>query len=247
MNNPFIPKKMGNLLIIDGRVSEEILENIKKLNVNVIPTIQCMEVPDPISYHPDIVMHPIDHKTLVIAPNVFDYYEEKLRGMGIKAIRGQTKLNQNYQDHVAYNIGRIDNFAIHNQKYTDAVLKYFLKKENIEMIHVNQGYSKCSMMIVDTNAAITADYPMYKKLKNIGIDILLINPGYVDLGGYSYGFIGGASGNLSKNHILLSGRIDRHPDKDKIFKFFKKYKKKIIYLSNKKIIDIGTIISLYCQ
>lgn len=247
MNNPFIPKKEGNLIIIDGRVSQEIFKNIKKLNIDVLPTIQCNDVPEPISYHPDIVMHPINQKTLVIAPNVFDYYEEKLRGMGIKTIRGQTELSESYSKHVAYNVGRIGNFVVHNFKYTDEVLKYFLGKENIEMIHVNQGYTKCSMMIVDKNAIITADYPMYQKLKDIGLDVLLISPGHVDLKGYDYGFIGGASGNLSKETILLSGSMDKHPDKDIILKFLKKYKKRIIYLSDKKITDIGTIISLSCQ
>ncbi|NLJ97909.1 MAG: hypothetical protein GX320_01395 [Tissierellia bacterium] len=246
-SNSFIPTKMGNLIIIDGRVSQEMLKNIKKLNLNVVPTIKCIGVPEPISYHPDIVIHPINHNTLVIAPNVFDYYEEKLWGMGIKMIRGETELGKNYPDHVAYNVGRVGNLAIHNLKYTDEILKYFLKKENIEFIHVNQGYTKCSMMIVDTNAGITADYPMYKKLRDIGIDMLLINPGHVDLEGYPYGFIGGASGNLSQEDIILSGRLDKHPDKDKIFKFLKRYKKRVIYLSNEKIIDIGTIISLYSQ
>lgn len=247
MNNPFIPKGIGNLIIIDGRVSKEILDNIKKLDLNIITTIKCKEVPEPISYHPDIVMHPINKNTLVIAPNVFDYYDEKLEGMGIKTIRGQTILGKNYSDHVAYNVGRVGNYAIHNLKHTDDVLKYFLKKENIEMIHVNQGYTKCSMMIVDTNAIITADYPIYKKLKGLDVDIMLINRGHIGLEGYPYGFIGGASGNLSKQDIILSGSLDGHPDKDRIFKFLKKYKKRIIYLSHKKIIDIGTIISLYCQ
>ncbi|NLJ98109.1 MAG: hypothetical protein GX320_02410, partial [Tissierellia bacterium] len=45
--NPFIPKKTGNTVIIDGRVSLEIFENLRKLHLNIIPTIQCMEVSEP--------------------------------------------------------------------------------------------------------------------------------------------------------------------------------------------------------
>ena len=137
--------------------------------------------------------------------------------------------------------------AIHNFKYTDEKLKYYLKKENVEFIHVNQGYAKCSMAIIGENSVITADYPIYIKLTKLGIDVLLVQPGYIELEGHTYGFIGGATGNLSKKDIMFSGKFDKHPDKEKVLNFLKKYKKRIVWLSNKKIMDIGTIISLYCQ
>lgn len=245
--NSFIPRNIGNTVIIDGRVSSEILENLKKMNLNIIPTIECKEVSEPISYHPDIVIHPINHNTLVVAPNVFDYYEKKFHGMGIKVIQGQTELGKDYPEDIAYNVGRIGNLAIHNLKYTDEKLKYYLKKENIEFIHVNQGYTKCSMAIIGEKSIITADYPIYKKLTRLGIDVLLIQSGHIELEGHTYGFIGGATGNLSKNDIMFSGKFDKHPDKENILNFLKKYRKSIIWLSNKKIKDIGTIISLYCQ
>ena len=69
-------------------------QDLKKLNINIIPTIACKEVAEPISYHPDIVIHPINHNTLIVAPNVFDYYEDKLHGLGIKIIKGETKLDK---------------------------------------------------------------------------------------------------------------------------------------------------------
>ena len=247
VSNPFIPRKRANLLIIDGSLPGEILKNLQQYDLKIIPTIRCEQVPKPIAYHPDIVMHPVNHNTLVIAPNVFEYYEEKLYGLGIKIIRGQTELGKNYPEHIAYNVGRLGNLAIHHSRYTDEVLKILLKKEGLEFIHVNQGYTKCSMMIVDTKACITADRLIYQKLKTDGMDILLIEPGYIRLDGYPYGFIGGASGHLSRDDILLSGNIKTHPDMDRILMFFKKYNKNIIYLSDKKIVDIGTIISLYSQ
>jgi hypothetical protein len=245
--NSFIPKKRGNTIIVDGRVSSEVLIKLNSLKLNVIPTIQCKEVSEPISYHPDIVLHPINHNTLMIAPNVFDYYEEKLYGMGIKIIKGQTKLSKDYPGDIAYNVGRVGNFAVHNFKYTDEKLKYYLKKENLEFVNVNQGYTKCSMAIVDENAIITSDHYIYKKLTALDIDVLLIQSGFINLEGYPYGFIGGTNGNLSKEEIIFSGSLNEHSDKEKILKFLKKYNKRIIWLSNEKIVDIGTIISLYCQ
>lgn len=245
--NPFIPKGNANTVIIDGRVSSEVLKNLEKLNLKVIPTIQCNEVAEPISYHPDIVLHPINHNTLIVAPNVFDYYKEKLSKMGITIIKGETELSKEYPKDIAYNVGRIDNIAIHNFKHTDEKLKYYLKKENLDLVHIEQGYTKCSMAIIDEKAIITADRPIYKNLIDLGFDVLLIEPGYIDLKGYPYGFIGGTCGNLSKNNIMFSGEFLKHPEKRKMINFLKKYKKRVFWLSNKNIIDIGTIISLYCH
>lgn len=245
--NPFIPLKRANTIVIDGRIDLDSKKKLKNLGLNIIPTIECKQVSKPIAYHPDIVMHPINHNTLIIAPNVFDYYEEMLYGMGIRLIKGDTQLGKTYPMDIAYNVGRIGNFVIHNLKYMDEKLKFYLKKENLEFIHVKQGYTKCSMAIVDENAVITADFPIYKKLKELGFDTLLIEPGFIQLEGHTYGFIGGTCGNLSKEEIIFSGKFMDHPDEEKIIHFFKKYNKKILWLTNTKVQDIGTIISLYCQ
>ncbi|NMB08897.1 MAG: hypothetical protein GX981_10985 [Tissierellia bacterium] len=245
--NPFIPKEKANTVIIDGRISEEAKKNLKNLGLNIIPTIECKQVSKPISYHPDIVIHPINHNTLIIAPNVFDYYEEMLSGMGIRLLKGETNLGENYPMDIAYNVGRIGNYAVHNLKYMDEKLKFYLEKEGLELIHVEQGYTKCSMAIINEKSLITADYPIYEKLKSLGFNILLIRPGFIELKGYPYGFIGGTCGNLSKDEIIFSGKFIDHPNREKIIKFTKKYNKKIFWLTNTKIQDIGTIISLYCQ
>jgi hypothetical protein len=245
--NPFIPLKMADLVIVDGRVDEEILNNLKRLNLKIIQTTKCKEVEDSISYHPDIVIHPINNNTLLIAPNVFDYYEEKFHGLGIKIIKGEKFLHRRYPDDIAYNVGRLKGIAIHNFKYTDEKLKYYLERENLKLIDVKQGYSKCSMAIVGEMSAITSDYPIYEKLTSIGCKVLLIQPGHILLKGQNYGFIGGTTGNLSEDTIIISGSLCSHPEEKKILDFIKKNNKKVVFLSKKKIVDIGTIISLYCH
>lgn len=234
----------ANLMIVDGRIDDEIYNNLKKLNIQIIKTIKCEEVDESISYHPDIVIHPLNPKTIIVAPNVFDYYVDKLSGMGIKIIKGEKFLDMQYPDDIAYNVGRLSGVAIHNFKHTDEKLKCYLKKEKLELINVNQGYTKCSLAILDQYTGITSDYPMYKKLINYGFKILLIEPGHILLEGQKYGFIGGASGNLDKNKFLLSGSIEEHPNKEDILEFVEKNNKKLIFLSEKRIVDIGTLISL---
>ena len=243
--NPFIPRLPANLVIVDKRIDEESVKVLEKLELKVIKTIKCEEVDESLSFHPDIVIHPINHNTLMIAPNVFEYYEDKLYGRGINLIKGEVSLGMKYPKDISYNVGRLKGVAIHNFKYTDEKLKYYLKKENLEFVHVNQGYTKCSLSIVGEDSGITSDVPMYEKLTSIGFNILLVEPGHIVLEGQRYGFIGGTNGNISEDKLLFSGSFREHPNKDKILDFVYKNNKKIIYLSNKKIVDIGTIISLY--
>lgn len=245
--NPFILNTCADVVIIDGSVPKDILKRIERLNIRVIPTIPCQEVACPISYHPDIVLHPVNHSTLVVAPNVFEYYSDALSKKGIKIIKGEKELSKEYPNDIAYNVGRIGDLALHNFKYTDEKLLYYLKKENLKFVNINQGYSKCSMAVIDENAVITADIPIYKKLIEYGIDVLLIEPGYIRLEGYPYGFVGGTCGNLTRETIAFSGKFLYHPDQLKIFNFLKKYNKNIMWLSNENITDIGTIISLNYQ
>ena len=241
--NPFVPKGRAELVIIDGRASREIVTGLESLNIKVIPTIQCQEVYDAVAYHPDIVIHPLDDKTIIVAPNVYDYYKDILSSTPLKLIKGDRKLGRNYPENVAYNVARVSKYAIHNFKYTDEKLVYYLKKQGIELINVKQGYSKCSVTNVGEKAVITADKSIYNGLKVRGIDTLLIKEGFISLPGLDYGFIGGSTGHLSPSELAFSGEYIEHPSFNEVSSFLKKNKVKPIILSSKIIIDIGSIIA----
>ena len=108
--NPFILNTCADVVIIDGSVPKDILKRIERLNIRVIPTIPCQEVACPISYHPDIVLHPVNHSTLVVAPNVFEYYSDALSKKGIKLQRGKGITKRRMTLH---NVGRIGDLALH--------------------------------------------------------------------------------------------------------------------------------------
>ncbi|MDR7870398.1 MAG: hypothetical protein RIN55_06035 [Tissierellaceae bacterium] len=246
-NNPFIPPMKADTVIVAGNSDTKIIDYLRNFKLNIIPTIKCMEVDDSVAYHPDIVIHPVNYDTLVIAPNVYDYYKEALSGTNLKLIKGEKKLEVKYPDDIAYNVGRMYGIAIHNFKHTDEVLKYYLSKEGLEFVNINQGYTKCSMAIVDEQSVITADKPIYDVLKEKGYSVLLIESGFIKLENQKYGFIGGATGNYSNKDVFLSGTLDEHPDTERIIEFIKSKNKSIHYLSNNNIVDIGTIISLNCN
>ena len=242
-HNPFIPFKKADLLIVDGRY-EYLFHDIKEQGIKIIPTIKCEELYEAISYHPDILVHPISHDKLIVAPNVYNYFKDALKSTNIKVISGEKKLNRNYPSNIAYNVARVKNYAIHNMKYTDEKLMYYLKKEGIEFINVKQGYSKCSIAILSDDLIITADPSIYKKCIEKNLEVLKIESGYIALPGLDYGFIGGATGLLSKDKIMFSGTYDNHPNYKDINKILEKNNIVPIILSKEKIIDIGSIIPL---
>lgn len=244
MNNYFIPLNDARIAIVDGRVDNEIVTNLEKHNITVIKSIECKELDPNIAYHPDMVMHPISYDTLIIAPNVYDYYKENLSPLGIKVIKGETKLENKYPKDIAYNVARLKDVAIHNFRYTDEILKFYFKRQNIELVNIRQGYSKCSLAVIDDISGITSDKYMYKKLIQKGYDLLLIKPGYIKLYGYEYGFVGGTCGNFSKKSILFSGVFNNHPDFKKMVSFIESRNIDIKILSKSSIKDIGTIITL---
>lgn len=242
--NPYIPNKTPRYVIIDYRARDEIIDYLKKLNIEPIKTIKCDDLQEPVSGHPDMVLHPIDFETFVVAPNVYDYYRNVLEDKRIKVIKGGKTLSRNYPEDIAYNVARIGRYAVHNTKHTDQVLKYYLEEADIEFIHVNQGYTKCSTAAVNDTKALTSDILIHEKLKSYNIDCMHINPEVVLLEGYNHGFIGGCAGLINEKTFLSTGKIlDNN-----ILYTLKDFIQSAGYIydeaSSRQIIDLGSLIPI---
>ena len=146
-----------------------------------------------------------------------------------------------------YNVGLnaifLDGKLLCRIKSLDDKVKEYCEKHNIKLLHVNQGYAKCSCAIVSDRALITADQGIAKALADTSIDFLTIGEGSVELEGAKYGFIGGASGyDGDKRTLYFCGDIKRHPDYLKIKCFCDDHGTRIVSLSDDNLTDIGGII-----
>jgi hypothetical protein len=246
VQKPNLPENNVSLVLADGRIPEEMLQGFKYMNIRVIRTQRISRVYDAVSYHPDIMLCHAGGNKIVAAPNIPESVALRLLEEGFEVITGIKTVNEAYPYNVPYNAAIFGEYVVCNTEYTDKVLLDNLKNKKI--IDVKQGYSKCSICIVDKNAVITSDKGIYKALVREDIDVLLITPGFIDLYNMDYGFIGGTSGLLSKDIIAFAGNISNHPDFTLIKNFLLKYAKKAINLNNNRLIDLGTIIPLkeYC-
>ena len=85
---------------------------------------------------------------------------------------------------------------------------------------------------------------IYKEVIKYGIDCLLIEKGHIDLFELNYGFIGGCSFLISNNELAFLGNIKNHTDYDKILDFIQSKNKKLVSLSDDKLLDLGSVIPL---
>lgn len=244
LNTPFIPQQQVKLMLIDGRVREDILYKLSSFNIDCILTDRCTSLHSSISYHPDIQLHPLGDDKLVISPNMYENIKAKLQQFSFNTICGSSFLKSNYPENIAYNVARIGNFCFHNLKYTDAVLSLYLQNKGLQFINIAQGYSKCSVTVINYTAIVTSDKGIHKAALKNGIDSLLISPGYIELENQPYGFIGGCTGLISPDVLAVTGSLKNHPDCKRIFEFCAKHKVEIIFLSDRIPIDLGSLIPL---
>jgi len=241
---PFIPADDVSLVLIDSRIpnsvkKELMAHGIKWIDVPVLDTLY-----PSISCHPDIQCHPLGGGKIVVAPNASESLKNQLIQHDFEILIGNTILGSNYPENIAYNVARIGNLAFHNLKYTDPLLKRELEKQGVRLIHVKQGYAKCSVYIIDEHSALTSDPGLAKVMRKSGIDVLEIRPGYISLPGLNYGFIGGAGGLINAYTAAFIGRLKHHPDFEAIREFIRSKRKRIKSFGEICLTDVGSIIPI---
>ena len=152
------------------------------------------------------------------------------------------KAGEKYPENVLLNCLFIGNTLYGRLDSVDDTMLDYCREENIKLVNVNQGYTRCSSLQVAENAVITADKGIAKALENNGVEVLLISPGNIALKGYDYGFIGGA-GFYDNGKVFFFGNIKKHPDYDKIRQFCSLYNSDIeIICQDMPLTDIGSAV-----
>lgn len=242
---PYLPSGRVKKAIVSGEASEEIVDSLKELGIDIIFTEPCSSLPSPLSYHVDMQMVNISEGVFVYAPEVSENTLRELKKLGFELISGLTTFKDHYPFDVAYNCAIVGKNVFLNPKYTDPVVIELLVKNNIRVNPVKQGYAKCLTAVVSEEAIITADLQIYKKAVETGLDALLIPPQKnIIINGYDYGFIGGCSGLISDKEIAFFGDLNTLNAGDVIFEFCKKHGKKTISLARGNLIDLGGLFPL---
>ncbi|SFC54897.1 DUF6873 family GME fold protein [Clostridium uliginosum] len=230
---------------IDYRATKEELNNLLKLHLEPILIPKCPYVYEAIDGHPDIQLNLLKNNSsiqVIVHKDIPETFRKLLDHKNIKYIISKISLSNTYPGNIILNSLILDNYFIHNLKYTDENL---LKSQDFkELINVPQGYTKCSILPIRDKALITSDVGIYKNLIKFDFDVLLLPPSDIILPSLNYGFIGGTGGMISKDMIAFFGDLNNYEWGDKIKKFLYKYDVSPIALRKGKLIDRGSLLIL---
>lgn len=221
---------------------------IRKLGYNIVE-LPCSDILYPeISSHPDIFCCKINDK-VIIEEKMYERINEKIYDKSNIVISKQN-LEKKYPYDVIYNICQIGKNVIHNFKYTNKEALNLIDKCNLNKINIKQGYSNCSIAVIDENSVIVSDEKVAEILSENKIDILNINWNLdikllnnKDTYSNMTGFIGGAISRLD-DYVIVFGDLEKIDNNNIIRSYITKKGFKIIDFKGLDVIDYGGIIEI---
>ena len=208
-------------IFVSEKSDRRLIEYLRGLGKELELVSAHANVASAISCHPDIYMCKLPDGIYVGEPN---------------------RLTEKYPGDVLYNAAWVGDYFLCS-KYTDEILVEKAKCLNLKIIVLPQGYVKCNLVVVDGEHVITEDMGIAKVLNtSTDLDCLLVSSAQVDLPGYKYGFIGGASGRVDDT-VIFNGNLDAHKDADRIKSYIESCNLKIKDFKEYKLTDIGSIIT----
>ena len=225
-------------LMIDERMRSIEKEKLKELGYELIEIKESEEVYTEISSHVDIFACKTGEK-VVVDPTQYIYMPELPN-----IEQGIDNVEAEYPFDIKYNVCTIGKYAIHNFKYTDKKVQQELIKSGYELIQTTQGYTNCSIAVIDDNSAIVTDKGLCKILESLNINVLFLDyePNIKLLNKYGYssknGFIGGAISRIGDN-VIVFGDLNKIDNNNVIRNFITDRNLKIIDFENLEVIDYG--------
>lgn len=217
------------------------VKEIEKLGHTVISSDTVDTFPIPEQKHADMQILPINNDIFLI--NECTVLAEKLPKE--RLLFCYKKAGNKYPEDILLNFLYLNNTLYGKLSAIDKNLVDFCEENSIKTVNINQGYARCSTLVLNEKAVITSDLSIEKALKKDGVEVLLISSGNIILDGYDYGFIGGASGKIDENTVVFLGNITNHPDYRRIENFCENHNTSIkIICKDMPLTDIGGIVKI---
>ena len=231
-------------VIIDERMRQFEKEKLKELGYELVEIKKCPKLYYEISSHVDIFTCKIGEK-LIVEPTQYNNIKYQLQETLIE--KGNEQIDNKYPFDIKYNVCIIGKKALHNFEYTDSKIKEELQQQGYELINTTQGYTNCSIAVIDDNSAIVTDKGLYKILQKHNVDVLYLEyePDIKLLNNQEYstrkGFIGGAIVRIDEN-VIVFGDLDKIDNNAQIRKFIEERGLRIIEFKGQDVIDYGGIV-----
>jgi len=232
---------MEKTVFIGEKYCREISAALSAYGCDVFPIPDNPDIDTRLSGHADLSLF-YDYAGNLFAANYLrnSSFLEKFKEFGLNICFIDEKQDKIYPCDAQLNVCPVGKSFIYNPKTALPALVAHLEKQGREGIECKQGYTRCSVCVVDDKSIITSDSGIARICRMHGLDVLEIAPGYIVLDGFDYGFIGGASIKLSDNVLAFTGKLTAHPQSSDIISFIQSKSIKIAYLSEYPAFDIGS-------
>lgn len=240
IEKPNLPQNRVGVVAISSLANESI-ESLNGLGIKALKIKPDLRLPFPVNSHADLQILHVRNETFFIQSEHLCVGESDIK---FNTIKISDLPGNKYPNDVRLNCAIIGNKIICNKKTIAKEILEFAEKSNFKVINVNQGYTKCSVCVVNENAIITDDKSIFSAVGNFFDDVQLISKKSIRLDGYNYGFIGGCCGKIDKNKIAFNGAIESHTDYKSIIDFLNRNNVKCVELHQNRLTDIGGIIPL---
>lgn len=221
------------------------METLKKVCPRILPVPPTPLVHPSLAAHVDLQVFPVDPQTVIVHPSFDPRIGDALQRLGVRVIRGETELKATYPGDVPYNITLMGSRYFHKNGATDPVCRRELEARGRQFVSVTQGYTKCSALTVAGGGLITADRKLAQIAGSVGAKALLVESGGILLPGMNTGFIGGCSGVLEEEGLVVfSGDWNTHKNGRDMLIFLEEMGYESLRLGRGPLLDTGSIFFL---
>lgn len=237
-------------VILDHRLPYQMKEYLKTQGYFLIEIPYSSQVYDEISSHADIFCCKIDD-TVILEPTLYRYISSRYKNSDMissnRILCGSSCVKNPYPKDIAYNCCQIGKYCVHSFKYTDKIVEQVIEEKSKKVIDIKQGYSNCSIAVIDDKSVIVTDKSIENCLEKEGIDVLcleeklsiqlLTKEGKISK---MPGFLGGSMVRI-EDTILVMGELSKIDKDGKIQKFILEKGLKIKDFIGLDVIDGGGI------
>ena len=231
--------------LVDKRIDSAARSALEVLGYHTIAMPKCPRLSEAVASHPDMLTLLVgdllltEDKYLGEARDVFDEIEALVPRLKVEAIA--ETLSPKYPYDCLLNALLIGDMLFCRERSLSRDALELARMRGLKIIDVNQGYPACTVLALGEGHAITADRGMARAMQKVGIEVLLIEDGGIELPPHEYGFIGGAAG-VHGDKVYFIGDISTHPCGREIEKFCRDAGFEAISLGDGRLRDLGRII-----
>ena len=214
LKNPFLPDSDLKEIIV-GAAAGPFINDFNALGIKTIVGDSEKALQAPVRGHIDMSVMSFG-SGLYYLSKTQRRIGERIDSVGGKAVIANENLGYEYPLDVPFNCVIIGTDFICNSKTVSPQILGVAISQNLRIIDVKQGYTKCSLCPVRENAVITDDSGIEKALLKYG----------------------------SRDILLFLGNFEMHSDKDRIKAFLQNYGITPQSLNGDALTDIGSIIPI---